>query len=836
MQFNEPSGITTGPGGNLYIADYANNRVEELTSLGGYVAQFGTEGTGEDELKGAEAVVISSGEDMYVTDKLNKRVDEWSPSLTGNSGSYTSQTIYYTPKTEATVTACQNHPEWANMPCQTQPAHQPEVAGMPALPVTTITYNMYFEPEVTKSTSGEGSEAATRTETDAHDSAGRLIGKETTSSTGTSLPKVSYGYSTTTGLLVKESTGSGSGEQKITEEYNNALQLVSYMDAQGKTATYEYEKEKDERPIKITDEKGNQTLGYSETTGELTSLKDSSGASFTASYDPEGNLASETMLPSGLAATTVRNAVGEPTSLEYNKETHCSENCKWFYDDVTPSIHGQWVTQTSSLAKDTYTYNGAGWLTQVQETPTGGKCATRLYGYNSDGDRTTLTKRAPTAEGTCAKEGGEVQEHHYDTADRLLDAGTAYNPFGDTTSLPGDDAGGSELKSSFYVDGQLASQEQAGESNSYTLDPARRTNETSSIFHTTSTFADQYDGPGTTPAWLAYTTGEWTRNIFGIAGTLDATENDTETPVLQISNLHGDTIGTVQDSETATKLASAIETSEYGVPTVAEAPPHSWLGASAVRTELPSGVLDMGARSYVPQLGRFLQPDPQPGGSANAYSYTHGDPLNESDPSGELSLQSTSGGLSAVGTGEGVELQNGEGIGSDAIMPAPPDQQAEEAFAANPPWDQITAGDEEYEEYEEEYEEGEYEYASYHRDSEGKEEAHLESGVLYQPLAEAPLGGGDGKTDSSSNASPFCTVSVSQPCVRNVSGGICDACYPREKHHHSGGHGTPQPKKKCPPGYSEIPLVHLCIRFEWPSGPSPAPSYGPYPEPVPVGP
>jgi RHS repeat-associated protein len=837
-EFITPSGITAGPGGNLYIADYGNNRVQELTQGGGYVAQFGSEGSGEDELKGAEAVAISSSEDMYVTDKLNKRVDEWSPSLTGNSGSYTSQTVYYTPKTEATVAVCQNRPEWANLPCESQPAHQPEVAGMPALPVTTITYNMYLEPEVTKSTSGEGSEAATRTETDSYDGAGRLVGKETTSSTGTSLPKVTYGYSTTTGLPVKESTGSGSGEQKITEEYNNASQLTSYTDAQGKTATYEYEKEKDLRPIKIADEKGNQTFGYNETTGELTSLKDSSGASFTASYDAEGNITSETMLPSGLTATTARNPVGEPTSLEYNKETHCSENCKWFYDDVSPSIHGQWVTQTSTLAKDAYAYNGAGWLTQVQETPTGGKCATRLYGYNSDGDRTTLTKRAPTAEGTCAKEGGEVQEHHYDTADRLLDAGTTYNPFGDTTSLAGSDAGGSELKSSFYVDGQLAGQEQAGESNSYTLDPARRTNETSSIFHTTSTFADQYDGSGTTPAWLAYTTGEWTRNIFGISGTLNATENDTETPVLQISNLHGDIIGTVQDSETATKLASAIETTEYGVPTVAEAPPHSWLGASAVRTELPSGVLDIGARSYVPQLGRFLQPDPRPGGSANAYGYTHNDPLNESDPSGELSLHSTSGGLSAVGTGEGVELQNGEGIGTDAIMPAPPDQQAEEAFAANPPWDQITAGNEEYEEFEWYEEEGEYEYASYSRGGEnGKEEAHTEPAVLYQPLGEASRWeSGDGGVMPQSGAAQLCSGSVAEPCRHNVSGGICDACYPREKHHHGGGgHGRPQPKKECPPGYHKIPIVEVCIKFEWPSGPSPAPSYPPLPpEPVPV--
>jgi RHS repeat-associated protein len=34
----------------------------------------------------------------------------------------------------------------------------------------------------------------------------------------------------------------------------------------------------------------------------------------------------------------------------------------------------------------------------------------------------------------------------------------------------------------------------------------------------------------------------------------------------------------------------------------------------------------------VPQLGRFLQPDLVPGGSANAYAYTYGNPVNDHVP------------------------------------------------------------------------------------------------------------------------------------------------------------------------------------------------------------
>jgi RHS repeat-associated protein len=135
--------------------------------------------------------------------------------------------------------------------------------------------------------------------------------------------------------------------------------------------------------------------------------------------------------------------------------------------------------------------------------------------------------------------------------------------------------------------------------------------------------------------------GETARNIPGIAGGLTAVQNNSEAPVLQLTNLHGDIIATAYSSETATGLASSADTSEFGVPTTNLPPKYSWLGADEVPTELASGILDMGARSYAPQIGRFLQPDPKPGGSANAYTYTFADPINTSDPSGESTMPSS---------------------------------------------------------------------------------------------------------------------------------------------------------------------------------------------------
>jgi len=54
-----------------------------------------------------------------------------------------------------------------------------------------------------------------------------------------------------------------------------------------------------------------------------------------------------------------------------------------------------------------------------------------------------------------------------------------------------------------------------------------------------------------------------------------------------------------------------------------------------------TGLMMVGAREYDPEIGRFLQPDPQPTGpdlqwgQLNRWAYCANDPVNASDPSGE---------------------------------------------------------------------------------------------------------------------------------------------------------------------------------------------------------
>ena len=632
-QFKVPAGIAIA-GENIYVVDRGNNRVQEFktTEKKGkttdeYVAQFGTTGTGSGQFTEPEGIALDKEGHVWVADAGNSRLQEFGRNP---AGSHASQTIYYSVGANPTYPACGEHPEWANLPCRAQPALQPTKGDQ--LPVTTDTYNMWDEPETVTEELG----STTRTKKITYDAAGRVLTSEETAtgSSDTAVPKVTDEYSSETGVMVKQSTTVGETTKSIKSVYSTLGQLTEYVDADGNATQYVYSGPANDGRVEEVNyggKKGSQMYSYDPTTKALTKLLDigpeggAGAGTFTASYDVEGKMISETY-PNGMTAKYTFNPASEATGIEYEKSAHCAGTCPevWFKETLVPSIHGEGLLRTSTLAKEEYTYDEAGRLTKVNETPTGKDCKTRIYAYNEDSDRISETTRESATE-TCVTTGGTAEKHTYDEADRLTDTGVEYEAFGNQTKIPAADAGEHEIAASFYADNQISVQKQNGETTNFFYDPAGRTEKTISEGTTKATVVNHYPGPGEAVSWAEEEGKQWTRNIPGIDGSLSAIQHNSEAASLQLHDLEGDIVATAAVSETETKLLTTYNPTEFGVP-VNGTPPtkYSWLGADGLATETSSGAANPGGGSYVPQLGRPLQTEPvvPPGAYANGSSAT----------------------------------------------------------------------------------------------------------------------------------------------------------------------------------------------------------------------
>jgi RHS repeat-associated protein len=638
-QMTRPEAVAVGTEGNVFVADAGNSRIDEFGPTGASLGKFGTLGSGEENMKGPEGIALDATNEAFVLDTQNNRVEKWIPGSSaheanGTGGVHGTQTIYYTSGANSKAAVCGSHPEWAGLPCETRPAAQPETSGVPNLPVTVVTYNLWDEPAVSTETVG----SATRATTDSYDAAGRITSQALSASAGTPLPTVSYEYNPETGAQTKQSTTTGSVTSTIERGYNRLGERVLYKDADGNTSTFAYDV--DGRLETFNDGKGTQTYSYDPTSGALTRLVDSAAGTFVAAYNADGDVTSITY-PNGLVETRSYDATDDEAAISYVQTAHCESKCTLYSQTQALSIHDQALNETSTLATENYSYDEAGRLTRAQDTPAGEGCVTRVYGYDQETNIVSLTTRPPGTGGACSSEGGTVVNHSFDSANRLLDSGTAYDAFGDITSLPSADAGGSALTSSFYADETLAGQTQGAKTLTYGLDPLGRSHLVTSTGTGGTTTTSHYSDDSRAPSWTEDSSGHWTRNIPNIIG-LAAIQSSGGAPVLQIEDLNGDVVGTASLSEGASTFLSTSEATEYGVPRSSTPPKYGWLGGIRIATELPSGVIGMGARSYVPQIGRYLQPDPIPGGSANAYAYTYGDPVNTSDPSGEFTVATPS--------------------------------------------------------------------------------------------------------------------------------------------------------------------------------------------------
>ncbi len=542
--------------------------------------------------------------------------------------------VYYTAGTNSQDTACGFQPEWVGLACKQAPAAQPGTSGLPNLKISYVTkYNMDGQPEETKDKDTTGT--TLRTTTIGYDAVGRQITQTISgaSGTGASVATSTTAYSTTTGLP----TTTTDGATTITRAYDTLGRITSYTDADANTSTFTYDAL--DRPSVVNDGKSDTTYTYddgTETRGLLTTVSDTSVGNFTATYNTDGQLATQ-VSPGGLTATYTYDPVGHVIDLKYSKGTGT-----WPDSTARYNIHGERTAMTSSLWSYSYNYDAAGRLTTTLEDNLFG-CINRAYSFDADTNRTALVTTTSISwtpsPSNCPPSGTPTTtSHSYDSADRVTGTGYSYDSLGRTTAMPATDSpSGYSTMVGYYTNDLVNTIATNGSTLTYNLDPNGRAHEWISSADS-RTHTNHYSGDTDRAAWTNENTGgatTWTRTLAAFSG-MTATIDQSGAIALEFTNVHGDIVGTAATTDTTWSYFSGISgTDEYGRSSVNGAGSrYDYLGSAQRQRDTNSGLLLMGVRAYNPSTGRFLQTDPMLAGSANNYDYVGGDPVNKTDVTG----------------------------------------------------------------------------------------------------------------------------------------------------------------------------------------------------------
>jgi RHS repeat-associated protein len=561
--------------------------------------------------------------------------------------------------------ACNGKPEWADLVCSTGPAGAITDGGSnpTQLPTKTIEYDRWSSTAKVTETAN----TVTRTTTSAYDAAGRIKTMSVSGGVGTAVPDTSTTYDADSGDVATVT----SNGKTITHTYDQLGREISYNDGAGNTAATQYDALG--RVVKTTDSAPSTTTYTYDTAkdprGVETSRTDSVAGTFAATYDADGELATES-LPGGYTLTVTQDEAGAETSRVYTQD---SDGTVVASDSVDESVQGQVIADADTAGQSrsrAYTYDAAGRLTRADDTDPDGACTRRDYTFDKNTNRTALATSVSDVGAACTSTGATTTSYSYDSADRLVTSGTVYDALGRTTIQ----ASGANVG---YYANDLVRQQTSGTSRqTWNLDAAGRlaawTTETQGSDGTwtqTGSKTAHYSADGDSPDWIQETASTITRNVQGSSGDLDAITSATGGTVLQLTDIHGDV--TVELPLDTSQAPTALAYDEYGNPEGdTTATRYGWLGGKQRSSETATGATLMGVRLYDPTTGRFLSIDPVPGGSANAYEYCGGDPINRYDLDGRFwGFHLSAGAKLAYGMrvctgGRGLHLRGGTTLGT----------------------------------------------------------------------------------------------------------------------------------------------------------------------------
>gem|GEM_PF-1400120 len=420
------------------------------------------------------------------------------------------------------------------------------------------------------------------------------------------------------------------------------------------------------RVVAYTDAWANTTTSTYDQPGRLVKT-DGPGGRRDTDYDPAGRpsaqrLADQGSLLAGPAmATPTYNAAGELVSATY---ANASALTTLGRDPITGALTGLTWTAAggASLASDVVTRSQSGRVTDetidgVDAKPTGpdpnfvydgaGRLKTAVvlaghtltYNFANSGNCGYGTSAGRGSNRTSVTDNAVSTTYCYDGADRLTSSsdpavGTpVYDAHGNTTAL-GTAPGAQALT---YDGADRHTQTVVGSTTVRYVRDA--TNRIVSRTENGATVRYGFSGPGDSPSFTADAANAVTERTMALVGGVSVTKRATA-DVWSYPNVHGDVMATADAA--GAKQGATMSYDPFGTP-LGSVPDNSagnfdygWLGQHQRGLEHAGTIatIEMGARQYVPSLGRFLQVDPVQGGSANDYDYVSGDPLNSQDLGG----------------------------------------------------------------------------------------------------------------------------------------------------------------------------------------------------------
>jgi RHS repeat-associated protein len=623
-QFMVPFGIAASPTtGNLYVSDQESDCVQEFTPSGVFVTKFGTQGTGSGQFSEPRGIAINTSGEIYVADTGNQRIEELKSS----------------PPRVTKYTYDGN----GNLETQTDPNGNK----------TKYTYDA--DNELIKVE--EPTKTVTETE---YDSAGQVASqtdgnKHTTKYVRNALEEVAEVVDPLGRKTIKEYDLAGNlvsvtnpAKQTATYTYDPANRLTEIKYSDGKTPTVKYEYNKDDDRTAMTDGTGTSKYTYDQL-DRLTETENGNKEKIKYEYDL-GNEQTKITYPN---EKNITRAYDKDGRLE--KITDWFGNATKFTYDPDSDLAST-VFPTSTTDEDKYFYNEADQMSELKILKGTETLASLVYTRDSNEQITTMTSKGLPGE--------EKTSDEYDANDRLTKGATAAYEY-DAANNP------TKIATGTYKYNE-ADELESGPSLTYTYNElGERTKTTPSTGPATTYGYDEagnlisverpkegeipkiedtyaYNGEGLrasqavsgTTSYIAWDMAEELPLILS-DGTNSYVYGPGGLPVEQINTTTGTVTYLHHDQAGSTRLLTGstgtvtgkCTYNAYGTPTC-EGTTTTPLGYDGQYTSSDTGLIYLRHRIYDPATAQFLSVDPMVGQTHAPYNYAEDNPLDEADPTG----------------------------------------------------------------------------------------------------------------------------------------------------------------------------------------------------------